>query len=45
MAVMMLVEEGKIGLDDPLTKYFKDAPAAWNGVTVRESIDCVGEPP
>ena len=26
-AVMMLVEEGKIGLDDPLTKYFPDGPA------------------
>lgn len=35
-AVMMLVEEGKIGLDDPLTKYFRDAPAAWNNVTIRE---------
>src|ERR1700686_2361554 len=23
-AVMMLVEEGKVGLDDPLTKYFAD---------------------
>jgi CubicO group peptidase (beta-lactamase class C family) len=37
-AVMMLVEQGKIGLDDPLTKYFKDAPAAWNDVTVRELL-------
>jgi CubicO group peptidase (beta-lactamase class C family) len=37
-AVMMLVEEGKIGLDDPLTKYFADAPAAWKGVTVRELL-------
>jgi len=37
-AVMMLVEEGKIGLDDPLTKYFKDAPVAWNDVTVRELL-------
>ena len=37
-AVMMLVEEGKIGLDDPLTKFFPDAPAAWNGVTVRELL-------
>ena len=37
-AVMMLVEEGKIGLDDPLTKYFADAPAAWNNVTVRELL-------
>src|SRR3984957_18712948 len=34
-AIMMLVEEGKIGLDDPLTKYFGDAPAAWKDVTVR----------
>jgi CubicO group peptidase (beta-lactamase class C family) len=37
-AVMMLVEEGKIGLDDPLTKYFPDAPAAWKDVTVRELL-------
>src|SRR5580658_2343924 len=35
-AVMMLVEEGKVGLDDPLTKYFSDAPASWSEVTVRE---------
>jgi CubicO group peptidase (beta-lactamase class C family) len=37
-AIMMLVEEGKIGLDDPLTKYFRGAPAAWNVVTVRELL-------
>src|SRR5579872_3324569 len=37
-AVMMLVEEGKVGLDDPLTKYFSDAPAAWKEVTVRELL-------
>jgi len=37
-AVMMLVEEGKVGLDDPLTKYFSDAPPAWNNVTVRELL-------
>jgi CubicO group peptidase (beta-lactamase class C family) len=37
-AVMMLVEEGKIGLDDPLTKYFPDAPSSWNEVTVRELL-------
>jgi len=37
-AVMMLVEEGKIGLDDPLSKYFKDAPPSWNNVTVRELL-------
>ncbi len=37
-AVMMLVEEGRIGLDDPLTKFFLDAPAAWKQVTVRELL-------
>jgi CubicO group peptidase (beta-lactamase class C family) len=37
-AVMMLIEEGKVGLDDPLTKYFADAPAAWKEVTVRELL-------
>ena len=37
-AVMMLVEEGKVGLDDPLTKYFPHAPAAWKEVTVRELL-------
>lgn len=37
-AVMMLVEEGKIGLDDPLTKYFPDAPLAWKEVTVRNLL-------
>jgi CubicO group peptidase (beta-lactamase class C family) len=37
-AVMMLVDEGKIGLDDPLTKYFADAPASWREVTVHELL-------
>ncbi len=37
-AVMMLVEEGKIGLEDPLTKYFPDAPLAWKQVTIRELL-------
>lgn len=37
-AVMMLVEEGKIGLDDPLTKFIADAPPAWKDVTIRELL-------
>jgi len=37
-AVMMLVEENKIGLEDLLTKFFPDAPAAWKQVTVRELL-------
>jgi CubicO group peptidase (beta-lactamase class C family) len=37
-AVMMLVEAGKVALDDPLTKYFPEAPASWQQVTVRELL-------
>ncbi len=37
-AIMMLVEEGKIRLDDPLTKYFPGAPAVWKQVTIRELL-------
>ena len=41
-AVMMLVEEGKVHLDDPLTKYFSDAPSRWEQVTVRELLSHTG---
>jgi CubicO group peptidase (beta-lactamase class C family) len=37
-AVMMLVEESKVSLDDPLTKYFPEAPATWKEITVRELL-------
>jgi CubicO group peptidase (beta-lactamase class C family) len=37
-AVMMLVEAGKIGLDDPLTRYVPQAPGWWKQVTIRELL-------
>jgi CubicO group peptidase (beta-lactamase class C family) len=37
-AVMLLVEEGKIALSDPLSKYFADGPAWWKDVTIRELL-------
>lgn len=37
-AVMMLVEDGKISLDDKITNYFPDAPAAWQNITVRHLL-------
>jgi len=37
-AVMMLVEAGKVGLEDPLTKYFPQGPQWWKGVTIRELL-------
>ena len=35
---MMLVEEGKINLDDKLTKYFPEALESWSGITVRHLL-------
>jgi CubicO group peptidase (beta-lactamase class C family) len=37
-AVMMLVEAGKVGLDDRITRFFKNAPEAWKDVTVRQLL-------
>jgi D-alanyl-D-alanine carboxypeptidase len=33
-AVMILVNDGKIGLDNKITKYLSDLPPAWSGITV-----------
>jgi CubicO group peptidase (beta-lactamase class C family) len=41
-AVMMLVEAGKVGLNDPLTRYFPEAPATWKQVTVRQLLSHTG---
>ena len=37
-AVMMLVEEGQLGLDDPVHPHLPDLPSAWLGVTVRQLL-------
>ena len=37
-AVMLLVEEGKLALSDPLTKFFSEAPASWARITVRHLL-------
>ncbi len=41
-AVMMLVEEGKINLDDSIAKYFPEAPESWKAVTVRHLLSHTG---
>jgi CubicO group peptidase (beta-lactamase class C family) len=38
-AVMILVEDGKISLDDKITKYFANAPEAWKNITVRHLLN------
>ena len=37
-AVMLLVQDGKISLDDKITKFFPDAPATWKNITVRHLL-------
>jgi CubicO group peptidase (beta-lactamase class C family) len=37
-AIMMLVEEGKLSLDDSIAKYFPDAPAAWKPVLIKNLL-------
>jgi CubicO group peptidase (beta-lactamase class C family) len=37
-AVMMLMEEGKLSLEDKITKYFPDGPDAWRNVTIRHLL-------
>jgi D-alanyl-D-alanine carboxypeptidase len=37
-AIMMLVEDGKIHLDDSITKYFPEAPQEWRGIMIRHLL-------
>jgi CubicO group peptidase (beta-lactamase class C family) len=37
-AIMMLVEEGKVGLDDSITKYFLETPPGWKPITIRHLL-------
>ncbi|NIJ38462.1 CubicO group peptidase (beta-lactamase class C family) [Sphingopyxis panaciterrae] len=36
--VMRQVEQGKMSLDDPLSKYVPDAPASWRPITIRHLL-------
>ncbi|HTR67533.1 MAG TPA: serine hydrolase domain-containing protein [Terriglobales bacterium] len=38
MAIMMLVEEGKVNLEDSITNYFPDAPATWKPIRVKNLL-------
>jgi CubicO group peptidase (beta-lactamase class C family) len=37
-ALMLLVQEGRIALDDKISKYLPDVPAAWQDITVRHLV-------
>jgi D-alanyl-D-alanine carboxypeptidase len=36
--IMLLVQDGQIGVDDPISKYFEDTPATWSAITVRRLL-------
>lgn len=38
VGIMQLAEQKKLGLDDPITNYLADAPAAWRAVTIRHML-------
>jgi CubicO group peptidase (beta-lactamase class C family) len=37
-AIMLLVEDGKLSLDDRLSKFFPDAPSSWDAITVKNLL-------
>ena len=37
-AVMLQVEDGRLALEDPLTRFFPEAPAAWDRITIRHLL-------
>jgi CubicO group peptidase (beta-lactamase class C family) len=39
VAIMKMVQEGKLKLDDPVTKFYPDAPSHWSAITVRHLLN------
>jgi CubicO group peptidase (beta-lactamase class C family) len=37
-AILLLVEDGKIRLDDPISRYLDDPPVAWAPITIRHVL-------
>jgi D-alanyl-D-alanine carboxypeptidase len=36
--IMLLQQDGKLGVDDPVAKFYAGAPAAWSGITLRHFL-------
>ena len=36
--VMLLAQDGKLSLDDPVSKYLANTPKAWEGITIRHLL-------
>ena len=37
--IMKLVQEGKLKVSDPVTKFIKDAPVKWSAITIRHLLN------
>jgi CubicO group peptidase (beta-lactamase class C family) len=37
-AIVLLAEEGRLGLDDPVRRHLPDGPAAWDAITLRHLL-------
>jgi D-alanyl-D-alanine carboxypeptidase len=38
-AILLLEEEGKLGLDDPIAEFLSDAPRSWKAITIRQLMN------
>lgn len=38
MGILQLAEQGKLNIDDKVSKHFTDAPATWNAITLRHLL-------
>jgi D-alanyl-D-alanine carboxypeptidase len=45
MAIMILVEKGRLSLDDPISKYIENSPEAWKDVTIHHLLSHTGGVP
>jgi D-alanyl-D-alanine carboxypeptidase len=37
-AILQLAEAGKLSVDDPIAKYYKNAPQTWQGITIHQLL-------
>ncbi len=38
-AILLLIQDGKVALDDPVAKHYPQAPSAWKNVTIRHLLN------